>query len=93
MSEFKYIGCVLDEYGTDGECRRKVTSRRNVAGAIRSLFNAVRLQLGCPRVLHEELFMPVLLYDSEELIWRETDRAVQMDNLRGLLGILGEWIK
>ena len=48
VSEFKYIGCVLDESGTDGaECSRKVASRRRVAGAIRSLVNAKDLQLEC----------------------------------------------
>ena len=35
--------------------------------------------------------MPVLLYGSETMIWREKVRsrmrALQMDNLRGLLGI------
>ena len=37
VSEFKYLGCVLDESGTDGaECSRKVASVRRVAGAIRS---------------------------------------------------------
>ena len=36
--EFKYLGCVLDESGTDGAvCNRKVASRRKGAGAIRSL--------------------------------------------------------
>ena len=36
VSEFKYLGCVLDE--SDGvECRRKVASGRRVVGAIRSL--------------------------------------------------------
>ena len=41
VSEFKYLGCVLDESGTDGaECSRKVASGRRVAGAIRSLVNA-----------------------------------------------------
>ena len=37
------------------------------------------------------LLMPVLMYGSETMIWREKDksriRAMQMDNLRGLLGI------
>ena len=38
VSEFKYMGSVLDESGTDeAECRRKVASGRRVAGAIRSL--------------------------------------------------------
>ena len=37
ISEFKYLGCVLDESGTDGaECSRKVACGRRVAGAIRS---------------------------------------------------------
>ena len=44
--EFKYLGCVLDGSGTDeAECRRKVACRRRVAGAIRSLLNAMDLQL------------------------------------------------
>ena len=38
VSEFKYLGCVLNESGTEGaECSRKVASRRGVAGAIRML--------------------------------------------------------
>ena len=37
ISEFKYLGCVLDESGTDeAECSRKVASGKKVAGAIRS---------------------------------------------------------
>ena len=41
MSEFKYLGCVLDESGTDeAECRWKVVSCRKVAGAVRSLVKA-----------------------------------------------------
>ena len=36
--EFKYLGCVLEESGTDGpEYSRKVASRRKVAGTIWSL--------------------------------------------------------
>ena len=47
-SEFKYLGCLLDESGIDGaECNRKVASGRRVAGAIRSLVNAKDLQLEC----------------------------------------------
>ena len=42
-------------------------------------------------VLHETLFVPVLMYSSEIMLWKEKKRsrirAVQMDNLRGLLGI------
>ena len=38
VSEFKYLRCVLDGSGTDGaECSRKKTSKRRIAGAIRSL--------------------------------------------------------
>ena len=52
-------------------------------------------------MLHEGLLMPAPLYDTE--IWREKERfrirAIQMDNLRDLLGIrrmdriLNAWIR
>ena len=70
-----------------------MASGRRVAGAIRSLLNAMDLQLECARVLHEALLVPVLMYDSETMLWKEKERsrirAVQMDNLRGLLCIRG----
>ena len=52
-------------------------------------------------VLHETLFVPVLLYGSETILWKERSRirVVQIDNLRGLLGIgrigrfLNAWIR
>ena len=86
------MGCVLDESDTyKAVCSRKVVSGRRVAGVIRSLDNAWSLQLECGRVLHESLLVPVIAYGSETKIWREKKRsrirAVQMDNLRGLLGI------
>ena len=69
-----------------------MASKRRVAGTIRSLVNARGLQLDCARVLHEALLVPVLLNGSETMIWREKERSktrtVQMDNLRGLLGIM-----
>ena len=91
VSEFKYLGCVLDESGTDeAECSRKVASGRRVAGAIRSLVNARSLKLECARVLHESLLVPVLTYGSHTMIWMEKERSrirdVHMDNIRGLLG-------
>ena len=42
-----------------------MASRRKVAEAIRSLFNAKDLQFECIRVLHETLLMAVLMYGSE----------------------------
>ena len=86
------MGCVLDESGTDGaECSRNVASGRRVAGVTRSLVNARDLQLECARVLHESLLVPVLMYGTETMLWREKERSrersVQMDNLRALLGI------
>ena len=52
VSEFKYLGFVLDESGTDeAECSRKVVSGKRVAGAISSLVNAGILQLACARKL------------------------------------------
>ena len=83
----------MDEPDTnEAECsRKKVMSGRRVAGAIRSLINARCLQPECARVLHESSLVPVLTYGSETMIWREKVRsrirAVQMDSLRGLLGI------
>ena len=66
-------------------------SGRRIAGAIRSLVNARSLQLECTKFLHKSLLGPVLTYGNELMIWREKERsriwAVQMDNLRGLLGI------
>ena len=48
--------CVLDKSGTDvAKCHRKVASRRNAAGAIRSLVNARGLQHDCVKVLKEAL--------------------------------------
>ena len=42
-------------------------------------------------MLHEALLALVLLYGSEIMIWREKERSrirvMQMNNLRGLLGI------
>ena len=91
VSELKYLRCVLDESGTDGaECSRKVASGRRVAGAIRSLVNAWYLQLECARVLHGIWLVPVPMYGSKTMLWKEKERpiirAVQMYNLRGLLG-------
>ena len=49
------------------------------------------LQLECARVLDESLLMPVLMYGSETMIWKEMERsrirAVRVANLRGFLGI------
>ena len=54
-------------------------------------------------VLHGTLLVPVLIYGSETMIWNEKERSriksVQIDNLRGLLGIrridrvLNAWIR
>ena len=82
----------MDESGADeAECSRKVVSGRRVAGAIRSLVNTRDLQLECARILHETLLVTVLIYGSETMLWKEEERsrirAVQVDNLRGLLGI------
>ena len=50
------------------------------------------LQLECAKVLHETLLVPVLMYVSETILWKENERsrirAVQTDNLRGLLGMM-----
>ena len=86
VSEFKYLGCVLDKPGTyEAECSRKVARRRRVAGTISSLVNAGSLQLECARVLHESLLVLVLRYGSETMTWREKETSkiwvLQMDKL------------
>ena len=91
VSEFKYLGYMLNKKGTDdAKCCRKVSNGRKVAGAIKSLVNAKSLSLECTRVLHESLLLPVLMYGSEAMVWnpkyRSKVQAVQMDNLRGILG-------
>ena len=68
-----------------------MASGRRVAGAIRSLVNARGLQFECTSILYATMLVAVLIYGSKTMIWREKKRsrirAVQMDNLRGLLGI------
>ena len=68
------------------ECSRKVASGWRVAGTIRSLVNVRGLQIECARVL----LVPVLTNGIETMLWKERSkiRAIQMDNLRGLLGIV-----
>ena len=36
--------------------------------------NARDLQLECARVLHETLLVPVFMYDSETMLWKEKGR-------------------
>ena len=59
-------------------------SRRRVVDAIRSIVNARDLQLECARVLQETLLVPVFMYSSETMLWKERSRigAVQMDTQR-----------
>ena len=65
MSEFKYFEYVLDEFGTDEEeCCRKVGSGKR--------FGARDLQFECARVLH----VPVLMYGSETMLWKEKKRCI-----------------
>ena len=69
VSEFKYLGCVLDQTDTDGvECSRKVARGKRATDAIKSLVNARDLPLECARVLHETLFEAVLMYGSETML-------------------------
>ena len=76
VSEFKYLGCVLDESGNDeAGCSRKVASGSRVAGTIRSLVNGRSLHLECARVLQESLLVHFLTYGSETKIWREEEKA------------------
>ena len=74
------MGCVLDESDTyKAVCSRKVVSGRRVAGVIRSLDNAWSLQPERARVLHETLFVPVIAYGSETMIWKDNERSTIRD--------------
>ena len=80
----------MDESGTY-ECSRKAASGRRVSGASNSLVNARGLRLECARVLRETFLVPVLMYGSNTMTWKEEARsrirAVQMDKIRRLLSI------
>ena len=69
-----------------------VPSGKKVECAIWYVVNSWSLQVECARMLHEALLVPLLLYSSERIIWREKERSrnrfEQMDRLRGLLGIM-----
>ena len=66
------------------QCRRKVENMKNVIGSIRPLVNGRGLLLECARIFHETLLVPVLINKEKE---RSRIRDVQMNNVRGLLGI------
>src|SRR5678815_3332921 len=50
-----------------------------------------RQSLECAMVLHEGMLLPVLMYNSETIVWNKWYRSkvqcVQMDNLRAVLGV------
>ena len=54
--------------------RRIVASGRKAAGVTRYLGNTRGLRVACVKVLHESLFLPVVLYGSESMIWWEKER-------------------
>ena len=75
VSKFKYLGCVLNEFGTDeAVCSRKVGSERRVAGVLGLWLMLGVCSLECTRVLHELWLETVLMYGSETVIWREKER-------------------
>jgi hypothetical protein len=92
VSEFKYLGYMIENKGgDDAECDRKVSNGRRVAGAITTMGNAKNLNLECLKRLHECMLVPVLMFGSEVMVWSQKNisrvQAVQMDNLRGVLGV------
>ena len=88
--ELKYLGSVLEESGTDADkCCRKVRSGRKDSGTIRSWLILGVCSFSVRRCCMQHCIF--LLYDGEIMIWREKKRfrirAVQMESLKGLLGI------
>src|SRR5678816_842231 len=75
MSEFKYLGYMVDEKGpNDAECSMKVVNGRKMAGAIKSLVDVKGISLECARVLHDGMLLPVLMYSSETMVWNKRYR-------------------
>ena len=52
-----------------------MVSRRRVAGAIRFLVNVRDLHLECARIVHDTLLVPVLMFGSETMLWKEKERS------------------
>ena len=50
-------------------------SGRREAGAIRSMVLTRNLQFECARVLHKSVLVPVLMFGSDTMIWREKERS------------------
>ena len=69
------LGHVSEFWANPAECCMKVASGRRVAGAISSLVNTKSLQLECARIMHESLFMTVLMYGNETTIWKKKERS------------------
>ena len=69
----------------------RVERQQKVWGQIKFSANSRNLQFECARILHQELLMSALIYESETIVWRKKERfiirPIQMDNLRYLLGI------
>ena len=92
VKEFGYLGSIVNDKGTDeSDCNKRVVNGRKTAGMIRSLVNKRCLSQNCAKILHEKMLVPTLLYGSECMVWKPKERwkiqAVQMDNLRGMLGV------
>ena len=68
-SEFKFMGCSLDESGTDeGEQCRKGSSWREATSEIGSREGATSLQHEYEGVLQEDLLLPVLMEGSDSSV-------------------------
>ena len=82
----------MDESGTDeANCRRKVASEKRVAGAIRILAKLGVCSLSVLASCMSHCWCMFLRMVAIKMKWNEKERSriwdVQMDNLRGLLGI------
>ena len=67
VSEFKYLGCVLDKSSANGaKCSSKGSNGKRIEGPIRILVNARDLQHEHVRVLHETFLVPILRLCGED---------------------------
>ena len=93
FSEFKYLGGVWDKSGINEVEYYKKWQMEGGLQVLLNLWLMVRVySFECTRVLHESLLVAVLMYGSVTMIWKMKEecriRALQMDNLKGLLDIL-----
>lgn len=85
VSEFNYLGCMVNDIGREKKCENKVMNVRWVAGAIKELVNEKELSLEYASVFVLKCWNWVVCVLKENA--RSKIREVQIDNLLAMI----EW--